>query len=181
MNTSSMYHAVMGEAFNRLAVPVRQFHTFAGRHEFVGEVQVSAPVSLPARLIAILLGAPLEAAQGRIRFQLLAEPGVETWTRYFPGRTMRSTLTKAGDRVVERLGVSRLSFELLEVDGALEMRLEKLHFLGIPCPGWLMPTVMACETGGAQKLQFQVRASVPLVGMVAGYVGYLHMPGEPVR
>jgi hypothetical protein len=178
MNTPSMYRAVMGDAFNQLAAPIRQFHTFSGRHEFHGVVEVGAPASLPAKLLAILLGAPVKAAQGSIRFELRAEPGSETWTRYFPGKTMRSTFTKSGNRVTERLGPSCLTFELLEAEGTLEMRLETMHFWGISCPRWLMPHVTARETGEAQKLHFQIQASIPVIGMVTSYTGYLDMPSK---
>lgn len=181
MSSVSMYRAVMGDAFNRLEAPVRQFHTFTGCHEFHGEVQVGAPASLPAKWLAILLGAPLKATQGPIRFELLAEPGSETWTRYFPGKTMRSILTKTENRVTEQLGASRLTFELLEAEGALEMRLEKLYFWGIRCPSWLMPQVVARETGEAQKLHFQIQATVPSIGLVASYTGYLDMPGICIK
>jgi Domain of unknown function (DUF4166) len=178
MSTPSMYRSVMGDAFNRLATPVQQFHSFVGRHQYHGQVKVAEPASILAKLLAILLGAPMKASQGPIRFELLAAPATETWTRFFPGKTMRSTLTKSGNRIVERLGASRLTFELKEVSGALEMRLEKLHFLGIPCPGWMAPTVTARESGGVNTLNFHVRASVPFVGTVASYTGHLNIPKE---
>lgn len=178
MSTPSMYRSAMGDAFNRLAPTIQQFHSFAGRHEFQGEVKVAEPASILASLLARLLGAPLIASQGPIRFELLAAPTNETWTRFFPGKTMRSTLTKSGNRVIEQLGASRLTFELLEVAGALEMRLEKLHFLGIPCPSWLAPTVTARESGGGNTLNFHIQASVPVIGIVASYTGYLNIPKE---
>jgi hypothetical protein len=71
-----------------------------------------------------------------------------------------------------------LTFELLEAAGALEMRLERLHFLGVRCPLWLMPQVVALESGVADSLNFQVKASLPLIGTVASYSGYLSMPSE---
>lgn len=178
MSTSSMYRSVMGDAFDRLASPIQQFHSLAGRHDLHGEVQVAEPASALAKLLAVFLGAPLKARQGPIRFTLLAAPSCETWIRFFPGMTMRSTLTKSGTRVVERLGASRLSFELVEVAGALEMHLVKLHFFGIPCPAWLAPTVTARESAGVHTLHFHIQASLPVIGMVASYTGYLNIPQE---
>ena len=180
MNTTSMYSAVMGNAFSRLAAPVRQFHTASGHQTFDGEVDVQAPSSFLAKLLAIALGAPLRASSGVIRFELRASPDVEVWTRFFPGKTMHSTLQKSGDRITERLGASLLTFRLLEINGALEMRLEELHFLGILCPTWLMPKVTARETGSDRKLHFQVHADVPRIGRVASYTGYLTIPAGAV-
>ena len=178
MITSSMYRAVLGDAFDRLATPIQKFHSFAGYHVFHGEVKIAEPASMLAKLLAIFLGAPLKASQGPIRFELLAEPATESWTRFFPGKTMHSTLTKSGNRIVERLGASRLTFELVEVAGALKMRLEKLHFLGVACPTWLVPTVTARESGGVNTLNFHIQASVPVIGIVASYTGHLNIPRE---
>lgn len=173
-----MYSEVMGDSFNRLAEPLRKFHSCVGRHQFQGMVEVAAPSSPLAKLLAMLLGSPLAATQGPIRFELVAEPGFEAWTRHFPGKTMRSTFTKSGHRVVEQLGASRLVFALLELDGTLEMRLEKLYFLGVRCPTWLMPRVTARESGEGRKLHFEIKAIVPFVGMVTSYAGYLCIGNE---
>lgn len=173
MTSVSLYRAVMGDAFDRLAGPVRRFHSLAGRHELHGWVDVRAPGSWAARLLAICLGAPTRSAQGPIRFELLAQSGAETWTRFFPNRTMSSVLKKDGIRVTEKLGASRLAFELVEVAGALEMRLRTLHFWGLPCPRWLMPEITARETGEADRLHFHVQASVPVIGLVVSYRGHL--------
>ena len=53
------------------------------------------------------------------------------------------------------------------------MRLTRLRFLGLPCPRWAMPVIIAEEDSSGDRLQFKVMASLPLVGQVAGYSGYL--------
>ena len=105
-------------------------------------------------------------------------PETEVWTRHFPGRTMRSRLCLAGTRVEERLGAARLAMDLVQCEGGLRMQLVRLHFLGIPCPGWLMPRVVAQETGHEGCLHFRVQASLPLLGVVASYRGHLVLPEE---
>ncbi|WP_369124981.1 DUF4166 domain-containing protein, partial [Enterobacter asburiae] len=44
-----------------------------------------------------------------------------------------------------------------------------------PCPAWLRPAVVAEETGDGDRFHFNVRASVPLLGVVAAYRGYLDL------
>ena len=178
MTPVSLYRAVMGEVFDQLAEPVRQFHSLAGSHELHGWVEVHAPRSWAARLLAVCLGAPTRAASGPLRFELLAQQGVETWTRFFPNKTMQSVLKRDGTRIMEKLGASRLSFELVEVAGALEMRLNGMHFWGIPCPHWLMPDITARESGEMGRLNFHVQASVPVIGLVVRYTGHLLIPKE---
>ena len=57
------------------------------------------------------------------------------------------------------------------------MQLVRLRFLGVPCPRWLMPAIVADETAGEGRLHFEIRASLPLVGVVTRYRGHLDVPG----
>ena len=171
-----MYEQVMGASFNLLASEVQQFHCFAGKHTLHGRVEVHAPKSLLATLLATLLGTPRSANEGAIKFELDAQPLAESWTRHFPSKTMRSHLQLIDGQLIETLGVARLMFELAEKEGQLTMHLRRLHFLGIPCPTWLMPRVVAEETGRDGRLYFRVHAGVPGIGLVASYQGYLTLP-----
>lgn len=177
---ASLYQRVMGADFELLAPPVARFHRLAGLQVLQGQVQVEAPASLPGRVLAWALGAPQRAGQGPIRFELDAAPGAEIWTRIFPTQTMCSTLREAPGFVVEHLGAARLVFALSAHEGGrLEMRLQRLYFLSIPCPRWLQPAILARETGQGNELHFHVQATLPWVGQVVGYRGHLHVPPEP--
>lgn len=179
MKPPTLYQNAMGpEAFARLSEPLRRFHSQAGKAVFTGQVEVDAPASLAARLLALCLGAPQRAAQGAIRFELDAGSATETWVRHFPARTMMSTLSADGAHVMERMGPARLAFLLCEVDGGLEMRLDHMRFLGIRCPRWLQPVLVAREHGSGARLHFLVTAAVPLVGVVASYRGHLDVGSE---
>ena len=163
----------MGESFGLLAPALQQFHRLAGQNELHGLVAIHAPESFLARVLARLLGTPLVACEGPIRFELDAQPLAETWGRYFPSHVMTSRLQLVDDHIVEKLGGARLTFALIEKNGQLSMQLCRLHFFGVPCPGWLMPRVVAEESGRNGRVDFHVRAEVPYVGAVAGYNGYL--------
>jgi hypothetical protein len=86
---------------------------------------------------------------------------------------MTSQLRLVGSSLVENLGAARLTFDLCESGGTLEMRLSGLRFLGVPCPGRLLPLIIAQESGHDRKLHFRVQASLPLIGVVASYRGHL--------
>jgi len=124
----------------------------------------------------MLLGSPTRAAEGPIRFELEAHAGREVWTRHFPAMSMVSTMSADRGRLSERLGASRLVFKLMVDEQRLIMRLEGLRLCGLPCPRWLMPTVVAEESGSDDQLHFKVGASLPWVGRVAGYRGHLAVP-----
>lgn len=177
---ASLFQSVMGEAFGRLAPPLRRFHSLGGRQSLLGRVQTQAPATRAARWLARCLGAPHQAMDGPIRFDLDAAPGLETWTRHFPQQRMRSQLCGDGAHLVEQLGAVRLYFTLLEQGGALRMQLDGLRVLGLPCPRWLLPRVHALETGGDGAVLFDVSAALPGLGTVSAYRGHLVLPLEGV-
>lgn len=176
----SLFERVLGERFAALPPALRRFHRLSGRHELHGLVETDAPDSSVGRLLAWCLGTPTRATHGRIRFVLEAAPDSETWTRHFPGRTMRSRMRFGAGHVVEQMGLARLVFALELSNGRLRMHLAGLRFLGVPCPAWLRPRLVAEETGdrtaGVERLHFRIEARVPGVGQVVGYRGHLVLP-----
>jgi hypothetical protein len=176
MKRLSLYQEVMGSSFAALPAALQEFHSLEGKHVLDGWADVEGPATFPAKCMAWCLGAPTAAHSGPIRFELQAGAASEVWTRHFPLQTMRSRLTLAGARVVERLGPARLVFALQGGPDKLDMQLESMHFLGIPCPRWLRPAIVAEETATAGRLHFRVRASLPMVGLVTSYRGHLDVP-----
>ncbi|MBA4326668.1 MAG: DUF4166 domain-containing protein [Polaromonas sp.] len=174
----SLVQSVMGEAFGRLAPSLQHFHSLQGRVALAGRVQTEAPATRMARWLARGLGAPHEAMDGAIRFELDAGAAVETWTRHFPQHRMRSQLRRAGIHLVEELGAFRLYFTLVEQGAALRMQLDGLRCFGVPCPRWLLPEVHAVETGSDGRVLFDVRAALPGLGTVSAYRGHLVLPAE---
>ncbi len=177
----SLYERVLGSGYARLPAAVKRFHRLRGRHVLHGEVQTLAPESLPARLLALCLGTPRRAGSGPLRFVLDASAEAEAWTRHFPTQTMTSRMRLVAGSIQENLGAARLSFGLSVAEGRLRMELLGLRFLGLPCPRWLMPSIVAEETGQDERLQFHVVASLPLLGRVAGYHGHLDLDRSEAR
>jgi hypothetical protein len=174
----SLFRGVLGPRFDELAPALRRFHALAGPHVLCGVVETDPPASTLGRALAWCVGSPRRTTTGPLRFELDAAPGIETWIRHFPGRTMRSRLLLADGQVEERLGAARLVFAL-EVDGGrLRMRLLRLRFLGLTCPAWLRPRVVALETGEGDRLHFHIEAHVPMLGQVVGYRGWLAVPAS---
>jgi hypothetical protein len=174
--TVGIFQNAMGPAYERVDPAVRAFHALQGRAELRGEVETEAPASVLGALLAAAIGAPRLRTRGALRFDLECAPGQQTWTRHFPHRTMQSTLRLDGGELVETLGPTRLFFGLQEEDGALVMRLRAMRFLGVPCPKWLLPHVHARERGREGRLEFDIRASLPLIGQVTAYRGWLQLP-----
>jgi hypothetical protein len=175
MRALSLYETVLGARYAQLAPAVQTFHRMTGAVTLHGEVETDPPASRLARGLAWCIRTPRTSTRGPIRVTLDAAAMKETWTRHFPRYTMRSTLSLHEGRITERLGAARLFFALEAEHGVLRMRLEGLRFLGVPCPAWLRPAVLAEESGKGDRFHFNVRASVPLLGVVAAYRGYLDL------
>jgi hypothetical protein len=178
VKSPSLYQQVMGADFDRLPASLQQFHALTGKHVLSGWAEVGSPASFPARFLAWCLGAPLKTQKGPIRFELRAAAACEVWTRHFSDKTMESRLTLVRGHIEERLGAARLGFALKVSPEKLEMQLVRLHFLGVPCPRWLLPAIVAEETATAGRLHFLIQASLPMVGVVTSYRGHLELPVE---
>jgi hypothetical protein len=177
----SLYQAALGAGFGLLPRPLQDFHSLSGTHRLAGWVEVGRPGSLAARCVAWCLRAPRAAKSGALRFELHARPGSEVWIRHFPGTTMTSRLTAAPGGVAEHFGPVRLLFALRAGAEELQMQLAGVRVLGLPCPRWLLPRIVARETASDGRLHFHVQAALPLAGLVASYRGYLDVPAQGSR
>lgn len=175
-NDASLFRTAMGEPYERLDSTLRAFHDLRGRHALHGEVHTEGPERPLGALLARLLGTPVHAAQGAMRFELDSVEGAQTWTRHFPHRTMRSRMRLVRGRLVESLGPVQLTFALREQGQRLEMQLQSLRCLGVPCPRWLLPRITATEEGRDGRLHFDIRAALPGIGRVTSYRGWLDLP-----
>ncbi|MBA4267013.1 MAG: DUF4166 domain-containing protein, partial [Comamonadaceae bacterium] len=144
----------MGANFARLPSAVQRFHRISGQRSLEGWVETHAPATPLARLLALCLGSPQQDTRGRIRFELDARPDAESWVRHFPSRTMNSRLGRVGELVEEKLGASTLLFSLHATEAGLAMELQSLRFFGVPCPRWLLPTIVAEEHGDHDQIHF---------------------------
>lgn len=139
-----------------------------GGYGFFGRRLVARLVLQPKLQIIV---AGRSATKGEALVRELASPDAAS-----PLACCASRLRPQGTQVVETLGPARLTFSLKEDGGSLVMELSAMRFLGIPCPRWLLPRIDAREHGRDGQLHFQARASLPLVGRVTGYRGWLQLP-----
>lgn len=175
---TSMYETALAGAYAQLPSAVRRFHRLSGNTAMDGFVEITPAATWLGRLLSRMLGAPVSLQRGPMQFELAATPTVETWTRHFPSHTMRSTLQLVDRCVTEHLGAARVVFALTPSELALRLTLAKMSFLGFPCPRWLMPRVIAEESGQGTQMFFCITASLPLVGRIIDYRGHLVVPGD---
>jgi hypothetical protein len=174
----SLYRQVMGEDFHLLPSELQVFHSTVGRVTLSGQCTVIGPNTVIGKLMGWVFALPKTTDKTHFSFEIEANTTAETWRRHFPGRLMTSRMSMIAGRLVERLGPVDLHFRLKTDSGQLVMLLERVIFCGIPCPGFLLPSVIAAETASPGKLHFNVAARLPLVGLLSEYRGFLNVEPE---
>jgi hypothetical protein len=174
----SVYRQVLGHDFQLLASELQRFHSMQGRVELSGQFTVKGPHSTAGRVMSAMFALPKATAETPFKFELDAGSRQATWRRHFPGRLMVSKIRVGAGVLVERFGPINFHFRLQADQGQLNMLLQSVTVFGIRAPKFLMPTVMAQETGAHGKLHFCVSAHLPLVGLLAEYRGYLDIERE---
>jgi hypothetical protein len=102
-----------------------------------------------------------------------ARHGKERWTRDFGGHAFSSELSQAGQGVAERFGPLRFAFDLPSDGEGLRMVLRGWTAFGMPMPRWLGPRIAAREWQEDGRFRFEVGVSLPLLGEVVHYTGWL--------
>jgi hypothetical protein len=129
-------------------------------------------------MLAWILRLPLPAEDAEFRFDLLVDAEGETWTRHFPGRTMRSRLQQESEStLVERIGPAQPTFALDVSEGTLSMRLLGVEVFGLPWPKRWLPTVHTRESGDGDIYHFEIDASLGRFGLLVAYAGTLDLRG----
>lgn len=170
-SVAPLYARAMGERFNRLPPRVREMHDLTGDAGAAGEGTVRRGKGL-AWLIGRMMGFP-PAGSHPLHVAFAARDGKERWTRDFGGHAFTSELRQAGQGVAERFGPLRFAFDLPSDGEGLRMVLRGWSAFGVPMPRFLGPRITAREWVGEGRFRFEVGVSLPLLGEVVHYVGWL--------
>lgn len=174
-----LYARVMGDSFDRLPPAVRRLHDVCGDAGAQGEGRVERGRGLVARALAAAMRFPPEGVWP-LHVGFAEADGIERWTRDFGGHLFASELSARGSRIVERFGPLRFAFDLPSGPEGLEMRLRGWSAFGLPLPLALAPRIAARERDEEGRFRFEVSASLPLVGRIVRYSGWL-MPVVPAE
>jgi hypothetical protein len=178
--TGSLYRQVMGPDFDLLPDELRFFHSIKGETRLSGRCSITGAQTLPGRLLGWVFSLPKTTEDASFLFELEADMHQETWRRHFPNRMMASRMHVASGTLIERLGPVDLHFRLKADSGKLAMLLSGISVAGIPCPKFLIPSVIAEETASPGKLHFNVAAHLQLIGLLVAYQGFLNLVPDGV-
>jgi hypothetical protein len=167
-----LFPRLLGSAFHQLPAPVQAIHR-SRQEYFEGTCDIERGRGLLARVMAAVSRLPPSGKSVKLRIRIQRGPVGETWTRDFGGHAMRSTLRARGVFLEERLGPTRFCFTLVPEAGGIRWDLASVRSLGIPLPVSWFRGVEAREGASGGRYTFDVRAALPVVGLLVHYRGSL--------
>ena len=170
----SLFAEVLGPAFETLPAPLRVLHRAQGKHRYHGDVEVDRGAGVFSRFVAAATRLP-PAGRGPLCVEIDAGPHTERWTRFIGGRAMPSRLWRDGEVLCERLGLATFGFRLDAVDGAIVWRVVRVSAFGLPLPARWFTGVGARESAEDGRYRFDVWASLPFIGLLVHYRGWLDL------
>ena len=112
---------------------------------------------------------------------LARKKSAERWTRTFDGKVFSSVQSCGSGKdqylLVERFGFASFAMALVVESDRLFLIPRRWSILGIPMPGFLLPTGSSFEAEKDGRFFFDVEISAPLVGLIVAYRGTLKPEG----
>lgn len=169
-----LYRRVMGDEFDRLPPVLRQFHGSLVGASASGAVRVSRGGGIIGRRFGGLLGLPEVGDAVPIRVEVRIEGEKEHWVRWFDDEAETTRQWADDGLLVEEAFPFRFRFELITDGASLEFRQHDVKLLALlPFPSFVSPHTQARMTARDDGWDVRVSVSVPLVGVVIEYLGFV--------
>jgi hypothetical protein len=172
-----LYRQLLAAQFDTLPPKVRALHERSGLRRYHGKVEVERGGGWASRLCGWATRLP-RAGKGALRVEIDADEGGERWARVIAGKPMRSRLWARDALLREQLGLVRFAFRLQVEDlpgagRAVIWRVAQVRALGLPLPARWFARVSAREYEREHRYRFDVTASLPRIGLLVHYRGWL--------
>ncbi|MEZ6023384.1 MAG: DUF4166 domain-containing protein [Hyphomonadaceae bacterium] len=171
----SPFEAALGADFDLLPASVKAAHRTGPVTRLEGQARVAGAASPLGKLLAHLFGFPPTQDRIPVRVTKRNMGAVETWTRQFGDRTMRSRLQLLGPgRVRESFGPFHFDMAVSADAAGLSMTVVGWKLGPLPLPAFLAPRSTATETDGeGGRYRFDVPIAASLLGRLTHYSGDL--------
>jgi hypothetical protein len=177
-SAASVFQRILADSFVDLPVLLQRVHDARPSKHLRGHCAVErgthwlvrwlAPIaSLPPTSDDTALSVSIDVDIGNVNI-----PG-EIWTRDFNGHRMQSRLWKQGAFLAERLGPVTLLFALRVEQQRIEWRVGGAKYWRVPLPASWFSGACATEQIVDAHYSFDVRATLPVLGLLIRYRGWL--------
>lgn len=180
----SLYARLLGEAWKELPAVLRRFHSADRAIDAHGRFTVRRKVGLIPRIACWLARLPAQGEDLPARVSIVPTPDGEDIRRTFGRSVFVSQYREAsGGLLAERCGLVEFYYRVGVESGALVFQHVRTRLclggMRLSLPLWLSPTAQARTCVGQDQeggIQVSVRASLPLLGQVIEYKGFVE-PG----
>jgi hypothetical protein len=172
---TSLFALALHDAFRALPDPIQAMHDRSRCFSAIGRCDVDHGANPIAHLVSALFRLPRAGRDLPLAVKFIARGGAETWERNFAGRIMRSRLSRARipGQIKERFGPFAFTIRLRWDGARLHYEMAAGRFLGLRLPHTLLPRSDTFESVEDSVFRFDVRLSLPLIGLLAHYRGWL--------
>lgn len=170
---AALFERLLGPSFATLPAPVKRLHDRRPRKVFAGRCHVERGRGRLAAWLARATALPLACRDAPVTVTLLRDGQREIWSRDFAGRPMRSILAEHRGCLQETLGPVGFTFALRADPQGITWRVAGVRACGLPLPGAWFEGVTARESSQGGRYTFEVRAELPLIGLLVHYRGWL--------
>jgi len=170
-----LFRQVLGGQINTLPPEVQALHEVLHIRRWQGQARITRGAGLLSRLVCRIVGFPPAGNDVPVTVTMHRKGDAEHWLRDFGGKRFHSVMTWAGDGAVwERFGPFRFEIPFTVQDGKLGYPVRRARLFGVPWPKLLTPKSDAFEGVNADgRATFDVTVSLPIVGMLVRYQGWL--------
>lgn len=173
-----LFEQVLAHDFAALPPAWRRLAEVHDIERFEGVASVERGAGILSSLVGLVMGFPSASKSVAVRVTKGKTRAGETWTRDFGGKVFRSHLSRRTDDargiLRERFGPMSFVMRLRAQGERVHWPLESGSFLGLPLPAFLRPRSDTIEfVDDAGRFNFDVGISLPLMGKVVRYRGWL--------
>ncbi len=169
-----LYRRMLGDRFELLSPMVRHLHDLQGPTTWKGTASVERGKNPFARLAGWLTSLPPAGEDVALKVSFAPDAQGETWERHFGSSRFCTRQFARNGWLCERAGPATFQFSLVVEDGALVLALAGMHFIGLPVPRFLQPSIVTREEQAADgTYRFSVSSQLPVIGLLVAYRGWL--------
>ncbi len=172
----NLYQRVLAEKFDALPPTIKAVHTFEDPKQLSGEADVHCNETMIGWLLLRFMRLPRSGKRQKARIRLEQDGPGEQWHRSFGCDSFSSRVRPHGkkpDRIVESMAGVSAVIALQVIPGGLQWEIESLSLIGLPLPRCIAPVTKATEREVNGLYRFDVSISLPLLGPLISYQGWL--------
>ncbi|WP_164661708.1 DUF4166 domain-containing protein [Tropicibacter sp. Alg240-R139] len=172
-----LYRRILGDVFDDLPPKLRALHGSAKPRRWSGQAEVRRGTGRVASVLGWIMRLPPPGDAVPVSVDFIPDNVGEVWMRDFGGKQFKSYQFMRSN---SPLGVAQERFGMINVTVAFHSNGDRRalvpvswSMIGVPLPKALLPTGESFETQVDDRFVFDVEITMPWIGRIAAYRGWL--------